>query len=339
MLQVLSTGRRIAITNITDQHVIHRYDVFDQDFVDYILEKGRPNCIVSDHFVSAYFDNIQVIGLPLWLECHTKEFIEFVQFSNNCVTDHCFNFTINKKQINRFLCIKLVEWFNLRDFDYTWSGIGQNFDMSVIIQELDLLANKSPLSQQARSFILAPVRLEKKFILGPHDIDDNNNSVSIKTKGGPLAWEAGLNQIFSNSAVSLITESVSYQKASVFTEKTLYSVLGLTFPIWVGGYNQAKDWANMGFDIFDDIIDHSYQSYDTLVERCYFAIANNLDILSDKALATELRSQNKHRLLQNRDHALSNGIGNYVDQQITKLPTDLQQVIPEILDKFRSKGQ
>jgi len=339
MLQVLSTieyGRNFdAIDTFTQNHVLHIYDVFSQEYLDKLLTKGTPGYVVSDGFVSAKFQNLEIIGLPLVIEFEAKKFVR-CEFSDNFVTNYCFNFMINKKQINRFLCIKLVEWFKLTDFDYTWSGVDRSFNLSSIIHEIDQLGKNSPLSQEARGFIMAPINLEKRFFFESKNDDQRHDNVSVANYGNNLwAWNHALQNIFTNSAVSLITEPVSYQKASMFTEKTLFSVLGCTFPIWIGGYNQASDWAKLGFDIFDDVVNHSYQTRSTLIERCYFALADNLHLLSDRKKLTELREKHRERLLKNRDFLLGNGISKFVDQQIVAMPADLQQVMPEIIKRFR----
>lgn len=342
MLQIISTveyGPDLdKVQNIDHSHVIHRYDYFEQNHVDAILKKGCPKYFLSDAFTAVSFQGVQVVGLPLWLEREAKKIITCTKFSDELITTNCFNFMINKKRLNRFLCIKLVEWFKLTDYDYTWSAVDQNFDMSYIIAELDQLGSRSPLDESARSFILSSITLEKRFF---HRWEKTKtqigNQASIEPYGGNVwTWQNGLNQLFSRSAISLITETVVKEKGMLFTEKTLFAVLGLTFPIWVGGYEQAKEWTRLGFDTFDDIIDHSYQSHSTLIERCYYAIANNIDLLSDKSKIHKLRLQNKHRLLKNREFLLANGISRFVDQQIAQFPADLQQVMPDVLKFYRT---
>jgi hypothetical protein len=324
------------ISTLSDSDVVHVYDVFDQAHVDSILKKGKPKYVVSDHITSGTFDGIQLIGLPLFIERENCVILKNSKFDKNIHTNVCFNFMINKKQINRFLCIKLIEWFKLTDFDYTWSAVDREFDLSHVITELNSLGKQSPLSLAARSFILQPILLEKKFIEYSAKNNTLQDRVSITDWGGNnWVWNHAVQQMFLTSAVSIITESVSTQHASVFTEKTLFSVLGLTFPIWVGGHSQAREWSRLGFDIFDDIIDHSYQDYNTLIERCYYAIANNVDLLSDKTRLTQLRLDNKDRLLKNRDLLLTNHLETFVNQEVAQYPTDLQEIMPEILKYFR----
>ena len=320
-----------GIFELTDNDILHIYDVFNSEYIDYVLKKGSPKYIVNDHIT--FFSKLKFYGLPLFVESQTRQIINGIEFEKNINTINCFNFMINKKQVNRFLCIKFVEWFNLSNFDYTWSAVDQNFDMVDIIAELNLLGSQSPLNTEARSFVLTPIQLKKQFIDFP---GSKTSNVAVCNYGGnSWTWRNGLKNMFLNSAISLITETISFQKAAVFTEKTLYAVLGLTFPIWIGGYNQANEWKRIGFDTFDDVIDHSYQNYDTLIERCYYAFLLNLELLSNIDKTKELRLIHKDRLFKNRELLLQNHLGKFVDQEISKFPEDLQSAMPEILKYFR----
>ena len=176
------------------------------------------------------------------------------------------------------------------------------------------------------------MQLKKRVVGIP---DSTTSNIRLDPGSNSWTWRNGLQNMFLNSSISLITESVQYQRAAAFTEKTLYAVWGLTFPIWIGGYNQAKEWKRIGFDTFDDVIDHSYQNYDTLIERCYYAFFLNLKLLSNIDKTKELRLAHKHRLFKNRELLLQNQLGKFVDQEISKFPEDLQSAMPEILKYFR----
>lgn len=339
-MQIISTLRRtrqlIGIDELTDNDILHIYDVFDRKEINLMLKKGTPKYIVGDHYSWAdpqEFSGLPLYVLPLYAEKDARLISQAKDHSNDINTNQCFNFIINKKLINRFLCIKFVEFFNLDNFDYTWSGVDQRFDMTDIIKELDMLGNQSPLDAEAKSFILSPLKLEKRIISFPSQTIDN---VCISNYGGTIwTWNNGLNKLFLNSAISLITESVSHQKVSTFTEKTVYSVLGMTFPLWVGGgCYQAREWKKIGFDTFDDVIDHSYQSYNTLIERCYYAFAQNLEILSNIDKAKELRLIHKDRLLKNRELMMQNQLQKFIAKEIENYPEDLKTQMPKVLQYF-----
>ena len=336
LISTLEYNRHLSnIDILNNDDVLHIYDVFDQEYINFVLTKGIPKYVVSDHITKSLlkFNEIQFCGLPLYAKLAVSKISNNIQYHNDTNTSYCFNFMINKKQINRILCIKFVELFELTNFDYTWSAVDQTSDLSSIIAETHALGNNSPLNSRALTSLLSPIQLTRKFI--EFETITANKS-GIENYGGiDWAWKHIMHKLFAHSAISLITESVGHQLSSVFTEKTVYSVLGLTFPIWIGGYNQANEWKRIGFDTFDDVIDHGYQSYETLLERCYYAFALNLKLLSDKDKSTELRLLHKDRLIKNRELLLQHQLDKFVNQEINKLPQDLQETMPKILKYFR----
>jgi hypothetical protein len=232
---------------------------------------------------------------------------------------------INKKQINRFLCIKFVELFELTKYDYTWSGVDTKFDLSSMLNELDQLGDRSPLTTQQKSYILSSIQIPPKFI---PSAGEKRSESHITYLSNSWVWNHVVNLMFSGSATSLITESMSFQKGTLFSEKTVFALLGKTFPLWVGGgINQAQEFKKMGFDIFDDVIDHSYQHYTTLIERCYYAFERNLHILSDYDYASKIRESMMPRLEHNQQLIKNKQIDYFCRQQINQWPEELQQAI------------
>lgn len=326
----LISSLKWANTKIEPSDVLHIYDVFNLDRLNFYLKAGQPKYVVSDHWATVDLPGQTVHCAPLWLT-DQLELFNHVTFDDP-TTLHTFNFMINKKQVNRHLCLKLVELFKLTDYDYTWSGITSDFDMSDIINELNLLEDSSPVNSAQRSFMLTPVDIKPKFIEFPGN--SFGTYAVINYGGNRWTWDNGLAKLFLTSAISLITESVKFEKGAVFTEKTAYSVLGLSLPIWIGGYQQATQWKHMGFDIFEDIIDHSYQNYSTLFERCYYAFADNIELLTNKERTKKLRLELMPRLEKNRNLLLNHQLTRYCKQEISTWPIDLQTHIPEILKFF-----
>lgn len=331
MSKLLSSLTWTNHTIVGPDDVLHIYDVFNEDQLNYFVRAGQPKYIVSDHWVLVNIPGQIVYGIPLWLINHIEESFTNMTF-NSPTTLYTFNFMLNKKQVNRHLCLKLVELFKLTDYNYTWSGITPDFDMSDIINELNSLGSASPLNSDQRSFMLSAVKIKPHFIEFSGNVF--NESAVVNHGGTRWAWENGLNDLFSTSSVSLITESARFELGAVFTEKTAYAVLGLTLPIWIGGYRPAATWQRMGFDIFEDVIDHSYQDYNTLFERCYYAFANNLELLTNKAQTAKLRQQLLPRLEKNRDLLLNHQLTRYSKQEISTWPSDLQTHVPSILQIF-----
>jgi hypothetical protein len=314
---------------LDNNYIFHIFDVFTKDFVDELfIQKGKPGSIISDHIMYhqqlTNLKDINSYGLPIWLSREITQW-NYSDFNDDIpASNSCFNFMINKKQLSRFVCLKLVDIFlDIKKGCYTWSGIAREFDCQIIIDEMNYLGDNSPLTTSQRAELLTPVKIKEHFIKN-NELENVYAADYGRIGFGTTrdTWNV-LKNIFNDTVVSLITETVpDNEKMSVFTEKTLFSVLGLNFPIWIGGYKQAEIWKKMGFDVFDDIIDHSYQNYDTLIERCVYAIKFNLDILTDINLATELRIKCHDRLLENRSRILGDCLENYTNSIIKSADID-----------------
>jgi len=307
-------------------NVLHVYDAIDDEALQNIIDQfGTPKYIIMDGF--SYYQtclDIPVFFIDAWIEQQMVRLESMgVTTVDDVKVDHVANFLINKTQINRFLAMKLSEIFNI-DVDYTWSGMGKEFDLSHVIQEKNIINNS--LIDQHWGEILSPIKkFEKKWHHTPGEKIIDFSRIEKYGDNGTL-WNMYLRHVVSNSAISIITESVWTQRANLFTEKTAYSVLGLTFPIWVGGVNAATCWKDKGFDIFDDVIDHSYQNLPTLLERCFYAFYLNKDILTDFEKVSSLRKQNSDRLIDNRNLLTSNTFHKYNQAQLQKWPNDLQEL-------------
>jgi hypothetical protein len=284
-------------------HFFYEFEITDELVNRTILEHGP-----ADHMVNNFYSKLDsahnICCIPIAFYATSIPLAITIDGSALPVvkTDYCFNFSANRKRINRFIMIKLIEWFGLTNMDYTWSGADTNFDMSIIIQEMNSVQDP-PWTKEFQSFILSPITIQKKWINVRGDTV--NGKTQIRPRNFTAPWHAGLDQLYLNSAVSLISESIDYQPGAGYTEKTAFALLGQTFPIWIGGKYQAEQFAKLGYDVFDDVIDHSYQYRDTLIERCYYAIADNLNILKDLQHAAELRTSMVERLAANRQKLLT----------------------------------
>ena len=324
------------VSQFDSNDVYYFYDVTsDNELSSLFAQKSLPKFIVTDHILKFDHPGLEIskfYGFPIFLENQVNLF-KNNSFTDNTNTKHCFNFMINKKQINRYLLIKFVQWFKLKDYDFTWSGNGNTENLSIIINELNTI-NDPWKTVELKNFLFSPIDHDIKFI--PFKDEDIKNldlyqQHAMKNNGfyggNKWTWDNVLSDMFNSSAIALISESLSYQRASVFTEKTLYSILGLNFPIWVGGAWQADEFKKIGLDPFDDIIDHSYQYCNTLIERCYRAFSDNIELLTNLEKTSSLRDQCRSRLLKNRDFLLNGGLTKLIDTQLNNLPLDLKECL------------
>lgn len=274
--------------------------IYEVDLQDTIDSNDIPGQLISSAHVEQVVKNCTVVHWPHFLLKNSLKLWSYAKNFDHQPIEQCANFSINKKRIGRYLLIKILQWYGIKNFDYTWSGIGDRFDLTPILLHIDQLP-KDLVQEPSlfRQHLLAPItNLDPKYVY----IDQPSiNESHVPHTTYVWAWNHCHGPMISGSATTLITESAEQEKWAIFTEKTLYAVCGLTFPIWVGGYGSADRWAEKGFDVFEDVINHDYQYCESLLERCVRAVADNRQILTDLDYARAQKLKNLHRLRRNRE--------------------------------------
>ena len=118
----------------------------------------------------------------------------------------------------------------------------------------------------------------------------NNNSANFNNK---------LSKYYKETFIEIINETSYVEKCFVTSEKTTNSILGCCFPIWLSSPGTVKFYRDMGMDVFDDIIDHSYDTIDNPIDRMNAAITRNKALLTDPDAVKSLWKQNTVRFLKN----------------------------------------
>jgi hypothetical protein len=228
------------------------------------------------------------------------------------MTVDCFNFIANKGRDWRSFVIRILNYFNLTTKSYTLhqtvhDGLTCDYSNG---HDIAYFGNDDSV---------------KKFFAWVNSADRFNGlpvhffSCAAQYGDAITPWNQFLkNQVFGPSAVAIIMEPLEtgWINHSTFSEKTIYSMLGLNFPLWPLGMRQAEIWSSMGFDVFDDVIDHTYQYIADPQERCFYAIRNNLEILTNLELAKKLRNQHAGRLLANQQLIYSGQLKKWLKEKI-----------------------
>jgi len=137
---------------------------------------------------------------------------------------------------------------------------------------------------------------------------DVNNTLPLKEvvipfdsrkRDGLLNFRTLYDNIFVGSPVSLITEPMFFERGAGITEKLFMAVYSGQFMIWPGTYKGAETMTKYGIDVFDDVIDHSYQYIEHPGKRVVEAIKRNYQLLTDLEYVTALREQHFTRLENN----------------------------------------
>jgi hypothetical protein len=271
---------------------------------------------------------------PIIFEAQSKKIFRITAHKvDDVFTERCFNFVINKKQINRYYLIKFVEWFQLKSFFYTNSGIGNQADLKNELADIDRLSDIIGHGSQFKKLMLSISTLPINWF----GSDQSANNCSVKNYGNghnALIFADFLEPLMSKTAVSLISESApTHDRCCHFTEKTAFCLASKCFPIWIGGFGCADALRDMGLDVFDDIIDHSYQYKPTLVERCYWAFASNLRMLHDLEFARHQRVKHRDRLQRNFDQCVPL-ISQYIDRQLESMPAAPGKIIEQMRKNY-----
>jgi hypothetical protein len=289
--------------------------------LNWIEKYGHPAYIVMDQAGDIKIDNLKIYSVPLrGLAFSFEKFEQLKQSELLSIPDtkFCFNFFVNENlNVNKYILIKLVEYFKFDCFDYVLNTDKKLCGIRTLLDQLSQMRD-AELLKEFRHKILKPITL---------DIKHNKNYKSDEFSCVVNKWTDNLDLLFNQSAVSLIGEPQGDLTASIFTEKTIFAIMGLTFPIFVGGYGNADYLKQVGLDTFDDIIDHSYQFLPTLSERCFYAFKNNIHILTDLELAKQLRQTHLDRLLKNRDLLYNQILIDHVYKVVDSWPDPLKLII------------
>jgi hypothetical protein len=276
----------------------HHYDATNHCYhVQQVLENStcdpHQHVIVMDSM--SHDDQLRsyhCVCLPINIAGQSEQFIKqqlSIDWSNKT---HVFNVMINKPRPHREFLLLLIKHFGLTSYTHAlpWRIIN---------------INRTDLMQATNNSLYHDIIDSTKIDTATTHYAFGNESVldqGIKNgqyKNSEVYQHLLQKTVFEPSCVSLITEPAFYERETIHTEKTIMAMYAGTIPIWVGGWRLPYYTKSLGFDIFDDIVDHSYQDLPDPLDRCYYAIERNLELLTDLDQAKTFVAQNHARLQHN----------------------------------------
>ena len=281
----------------------HHYDETTQCFsIEQLLKNSRcdpyEHIIVADH-VLQHDDclcDYKWIYWPTFMARENQEFIDQNIQSNWQHRTHTFNFMINKPRPHRCRLLELIQELELTR--YTYSLPWRQIDPAINIE--------------ARTYMFGPEVVMDQGVR-------NGSFRNAHTYQGLLQTT-----VFEPSCISLITEPAYTEQETIITEKTLMAMYAGTLPIWVGGWRIPAWLQDHGFDIFDDIIDHSYQSWPDPRDRVDQAIRLNLSLLQNFDRSYDIVAQCHRRLQHNLGLLQGNYFGQLSNQAWNQMPKWVQ---------------
>jgi len=128
---------------------------------------------------------------------------------------------------------------------------------------------------------------------GNYDFDNVNNFIKLI-------------DLYKKAPVNVVTETLYYESRGILTEKLLQAFGALQIPIIIGHRGAVEDARRYGFDMFDDIVDNSFDNMSNDI-RWREAIDLNKHILRNEFNYEDLLP----RLKKNQEYLL-NGYLNFI---------------------------
>jgi hypothetical protein len=132
-----------------------------------------------------------------------------------------------------------------------------------------------------------------------NDIYELGTGDTVVNLDNPANFEKNLQHLYRNSFVEIVSESWYSGPMPVLSEKYLNSVYGCNFPILISSAGTVAYLRIIGFDVFDDIVNHDYDLIQNPIDRLYSAINLNSHLLTDSAQTIELWQHNVDRFKKN----------------------------------------
>lgn len=119
-------------------------------------------------------------------------------------------------------------------------------------------------------------------------------------------YNTNLMPVYQNIGVEIINGTMFFEKTPVLSEKEVQSIFAKNFPIYINAPGMSQQIKRLfGIDIFDDIVDHSYDDIEDHFERMAAAIDRNEELLNGSTNIKELWYDNQKRFDDNCERMTS----------------------------------
>lgn len=122
-----------------------------------------------------------------------------------------------------------------------------------------------------------------------------------------------LRMVYGSAAVNIVTET-QYDYPCLVSEKTLFAFVACQIPVIIGYRGIVSDCEAMGFDMFRDVVDTSYDDLDNDC-RVEQAIMRNQTLIQNTIKLDHLRN----RLQANRDRVISGALIDYYVSNLSRV--------------------
>jgi hypothetical protein len=269
-------------------------------FPDFITLRDDGTCVELEQIEKFYGDNAHRVLVTYWTHDLDKIYngpLNLIRFSNH-------NLDTSIELRNRF-----DEWKHILDQPrpYAWQCLNGRIcahrEIAVnLLKDLDngwlSLGMEIPLSTHPYN--------------GYPGCENDDNFIA-------------LDYIYGSTAVNIVTETQFFQQTGIVTEKTFHALMAEQVPIIIGHKGIVEHCRQMGFDMFDDLVDNSYDNIDGAL-RIHAAIERNLDLITGKIDLAPY----KQRLQRNREYVLCG----LIDKMQEDFIADAQKLAEKLLPRY-----
>lgn len=263
--------------------------------------------------------------------------VQIVPWGGDCVNQHDqyqkLTPVLDKDFFNPRHVISLNR--NLRDHRIVYisyllgEGLEHSFDLSCLgIERIDLGIEPAEFldriswefdedSNKHDRLRDSMIRGYQKFFNNRNLIVDNYAIYSSGANDNISNFDQCLRPRYQTSFIEIITESSFSSPGYMLTEKTMHGFYGCNFPIVLAGQGAVSHLRTVGFDMFDDIVDHSYDLTSNPIDRIVQAVDRNRHLLTDGDRVKQLWVNNKERFHNNV--SVANRITDYYAARAKKL--------------------
>lgn len=156
-----------------------------------------------------------------------------------------------------------------------------------------------------------------RFMNSDKPYDDIDIYSETKPNDNIYNFNCSLRKKYQSSFLEFVTETNYNEYSFNVTEKFSHTIFGYNIPIFVSSPGYVDFIRSMGFDVFDDIIDHSYDDEPDKLKRLHKLVNDNMELLSSNRLE-ELFSANRSRF-DNNYAKITKDLGSFYSNRFWKL--------------------
>lgn len=274
-IEIFVTGLSVLFTRLVKNEILdgvkdikeHRLDWISTQIKTY-LSKTEPNlpiildCRMENFFISYIAKNVidllKLDKVKVLMSVHPKDVLDGCEFEVDLLsyTDYCYFYTnlINEK----------IDWENI-EVDIPIMSLSGRPSLSrarFAKDLLDICGDRARVSLGNTTHYKPSLKLQREFenILHPYSYPLRQHTDG-KTLGDITSLQQDTGRNLYKSLIAIVNETNDFSIDNIhLSEKSFKFFAWHQIPVFNSSPKQVETIRGLGFDLFDDIIDHSYDT-------------------------------------------------------------------------------